>query len=67
LRVEGELLKSIGMINDYTIDLKGTNHSMTPEGELTYDSVITMSVVPKKVLSHICVDFTVTPTGVEFN
>jgi hypothetical protein len=62
LLISGEVLKSQGLISDYKVKTDIENLSVAPDGVLEYDVVITQTLLPKRSIQYVNLDFKVLPT-----
>jgi hypothetical protein len=57
LTIKGEVLKSQNVISDYDVKTDIGNLSVAPDGELEYDVIISQTILPKKSMEYINLNF----------
>jgi hypothetical protein len=57
LTIKGEVLKSQNLISNYDVKTDIGNLSVAPDGELEYDVIISQTILPKKSIEYINLNF----------
>ena len=65
--IKGENMKKQGLLNEFKVSATIQNLSLDENGKLQYDVIMNVDIVPKTAPKRIDLNFTVLPTGCEFN
>jgi hypothetical protein len=57
LTIKGEVLKSQNVISNYDVKTDIDNLSVSPDGELEYDVIISQTILLKKSIEYINLNF----------